>query len=74
MVSGQVLESRYNVPPHVHFSQSIVPALYERVQAAVVQELSTGQSLPVQWSITDICVIYFFLLTICQYLSAFTVQ
>lgn len=31
----KVLEAHYTVPSCVHFSQSIVPALYKRVQAAV---------------------------------------
>lgn len=32
----KVLESRYNVPSRVQFSQSILPALHEQPQAANV--------------------------------------
>lgn len=50
-----VIEFQYSVPSRVLFSHSAVPALFKWVQAAVVQELSTGQLL-LRWSITNICV------------------
>lgn len=41
----KMLESCYNVSSHVHFRQSVVPAVYKQEQAAVVLQLSAGQSL-----------------------------
>ena len=41
----KVLEPRYNIPSHTHFSEKIVPDLYEQEKKKVVDELSRAASV-----------------------------
>ncbi|XP_041834649.1 zinc finger BED domain-containing protein 4-like [Melanotaenia boesemani] len=36
----KVIEPRYEVPTQPHFSQKIIPSLYEKTKSAIIQELS----------------------------------
>ena len=57
-----------HVLSHVHFSQSVVPAVQDLPTA-----LRWNIAITLQTFVIFIFVVYFFLLTICQYLSALTV-
>ena len=41
----KVLEPRYDIPSRTHFSEKIVPSLYEQEKKRVVDELSRASSV-----------------------------
>ena len=43
-----VLESRYDLPSRVHFSEKAIPNLYEKAKAEVESDLKNAEFVPVE--------------------------